>query len=214
MGRTKTPTWNSLKALALGLDLPGVEETTSWGQPCLKAHKKLWVWWSPHEDAPVFKVPFEEREMLIEVDPDTYFFTNHYKNHTLILVRPDRLDLDWARANLIRVWRAQAPKKLLKAYDADMGMPGPAAQSKRCADGSGSGSDSGAAPGAGAGLPAGLTGPAVQALNDAGINSLEAVAAEGRASIARLRGIGPSAMKSLETALAAHGLTFAEPPAS
>ena len=25
---------------------------------------------------------------------------------------------DWARANLIRVWRAQAPKRVLKAYDA------------------------------------------------------------------------------------------------
>ena len=30
---------------------------------------------------------------------------------------PDHLDLDWARANLIRVWRAQAPKRVLKAYD-------------------------------------------------------------------------------------------------
>jgi hypothetical protein len=33
--------------MALGLGLPGVEETTSWGQPTLKAHGKLWVWWSP-----------------------------------------------------------------------------------------------------------------------------------------------------------------------
>jgi hypothetical protein len=64
--------WDSLKALALALDLPGVEEAAS-GGPKLKAHGKLWVWWSPHEDAPVFKVPFEEREFLIEVDSDTFF---------------------------------------------------------------------------------------------------------------------------------------------
>ena len=109
--------WDSLKVLALGLDLPGVKEAAS-GGPALKAHGKLWVWWSPHEDAPVFKVPFEEREFLIEVDPETFFFTPHYRNYPMVLVRPDKLDPDWARANLIRVWRAQAPKRLLKAYDA------------------------------------------------------------------------------------------------
>jgi hypothetical protein len=110
--------WNRLKALALGLGLPHVEEATSWGEPCLKAHGKLWVWWSPSEDAPVFKVPFEEREILVEAEPETFFFTPHYKNHPLVLVRPEKLDLDWARANLIRVWRAEAPKRVLKAYDA------------------------------------------------------------------------------------------------
>jgi hypothetical protein len=110
--------WQRLKTMALRLGLPGVEETTSWGQPTLKAHGKLWVWWSPHEDAPVFKVPFEERAMLVESDPGTFFFTAHYKDHPLVLVRPEKLDLEWAKANLIRVWRDQAPKRVLKAYDA------------------------------------------------------------------------------------------------
>ena len=94
-----------------------MEETTSHGQPTLKAHGKLWVWWSPHEDAPVFNVPIEEREVLVEAEPETFFFTPHYKDYPLILVRPEKLDLDWAKANLIKVWRAQAPKRLLKAYD-------------------------------------------------------------------------------------------------
>jgi hypothetical protein len=111
--------WERLKTLALSLGLPGVEEATSWGQPNLKAHGKLWVWWSPHEDAPVFKVPFEEREILVEAEPKTFFFTPHYKSHPLVLVRPDKLDLAWAKANLIKVWRAQAPKRVLKAYDAE-----------------------------------------------------------------------------------------------
>jgi hypothetical protein len=104
--------------MALQLKLPGVEETTSLGQPTLKAHGKLWVWWSPHEDAPVFKVPVEERDMLIEADPKCFFVTPHYKGHPLVLVRPEKLDLDWAKANLVRVWRAQAPKRVLAAYDA------------------------------------------------------------------------------------------------
>ena len=109
--------WDGLKAFALGLGLPGIEETTSWGQPALKAHGKLWVWWSPHEDAPVLKVPFEEREILVEAEPDTFSYTLHYKGHPLVLVRPGKLDLAWARSNLIRVWRAQAPKRVLKEYE-------------------------------------------------------------------------------------------------
>lgn len=109
--------WARLKAIALKLRLPGVEETTSFGEPTLKAHGKLWVWWSPHEDAPVFKVPIEEREMLLDVAPDTFFVTPHYQPYPMVLVRPAKLDLDWAKANLIRVWREQAPKRVLKAYD-------------------------------------------------------------------------------------------------
>lgn len=114
----RKPTWESLKTLALGLGLPGVEETKSWGQPTLKAHGKLWVWWSPHEDAPVFKLPIEERAFLVEAAPDTFFVTPHYRSHPLVLVRPERLDLAWAKANLLRVWRAQAPKRVLAAFDA------------------------------------------------------------------------------------------------
>ena len=110
--------WDRIKRMALRLGLPGVEETTSLGQPTLKAHGKLWVWWSPHEDAPVFKVPVEERDMLVEADPERFFVTPHYKGHPLVLVRPEKLDLEWAKVNLIRVWRAQAPKRVLAAYDA------------------------------------------------------------------------------------------------
>lgn len=117
----KPVTYETLKKLALSLNLPGVTEAVSWGQPCLKAHGKLWFFWSPSEDAPVFKVPFDERDMLVEAAPEVFFFTDHYKNHQLVLARPDRLDFDWARENLIRVWRAQAPKRLLKAYDAASG---------------------------------------------------------------------------------------------
>lgn len=110
-------TWEEFRALALSLNLPNVIETTSWGQPTLKAHGKLWAWWSPTEDAPVFKLPKEEREFLLEADPETFFLTPHYQPHALILVRPEKLDPAWAKAMLTRMWREMAPKRVLKAYD-------------------------------------------------------------------------------------------------
>jgi hypothetical protein len=109
--------WPALRDFALSLGLPEVVETTSWGEPCLKAHGKLWVWWSPTAQVPVFKVPFEERDVLLDAVPETFFITPHYQGHALILARPGTLDIDWVRANLIRVWRAQAPKRWLKAWD-------------------------------------------------------------------------------------------------
>ena len=112
-------TWDSLRAFAMSLGLPNVEDAVSWGQPNLKAHGKMWVWWSPKENAPVFKTTFEEREFLIEVDPETFFFTPHYKSWPLILVRPDKLEWDWVRANLVRVWRGQAKKTWLKKWDSE-----------------------------------------------------------------------------------------------
>jgi hypothetical protein len=115
-------TYESLRAFALSLDLPNVEDAVSWGQPNLKAHGKMWVWWSPTENAPVFKTTFEEREFLIEVDPETFFFTPHYKSWPLILARPDKVDLEWVRANLIRTWRNQAKKTFLRKWDAEQAL--------------------------------------------------------------------------------------------
>jgi hypothetical protein len=39
----------------------------------------------------------------------------------LVLARPNRLDRAWAEANLRRIWRAQAPERLLKAWDEGRG---------------------------------------------------------------------------------------------
>ena len=66
---------------------------------------------------PCSRCPSRSARILLEAEPDTFFVTPHYKGHPMVLVRPERLDLKWAKANLIRVWRAQAPKRVLKAYD-------------------------------------------------------------------------------------------------
>jgi hypothetical protein len=115
--------WSDLKAFALGLELPEVEETTSWGNPVLKAHGKLWTWWSPYAeaDAPLFKVEPEEREFLLEHRSDCFFLIPHYAPHNLVLMRAEAFDAEWARANLKSVWRKQAPKRFLKQWDSEQG---------------------------------------------------------------------------------------------
>ena len=114
-----TITWDKLKELALSLGLPKVEETTSWGQPTLKAHGKMWVFWSPSEDCLVLKTLPGDREILLESDPDTFYTTPHYEPHNLVLVRPEALDEDWTKGYLKKSWRGLAPKRWLKQWDAE-----------------------------------------------------------------------------------------------
>ena len=110
--------WPALKALALGLDLPKVVEATAWKNPCLKAHGKMWCWWSPYVDAAVFRADRQEREMLVAAEPATFLLHPHYAAHDLVLVRAGQIDAAWARARLIRHWRDAAPKRWLAAWDA------------------------------------------------------------------------------------------------
>jgi len=100
------------------LALPETEETRSWGAVSFKVNKKAILFWNPDLDCPVFKVPFEERDHLIEMEPDTFFTTDHHRPHPLVLARPATVDLEWVRSAVERTWRAQARKATVKAYDA------------------------------------------------------------------------------------------------
>lgn len=111
-------TWPELRAFALSLNLPEVADAVSWGNPNLKAHGKMWCWWSPYIDAAIFKGSAEEREMLMAAEPETFVMHDHYANTGLILVAAGRIDRAWAEARLRRNWRDNAPKRWLAKYDA------------------------------------------------------------------------------------------------
>jgi hypothetical protein len=102
---------------AIILSFPDTTEGMSWDARSFKVNKKAILFWNPQYDCPVFKVPFEERDFLLEVDPETFFTTDHHKPWPFILGRPERLDIDWVKTNIERVWRAQAKKATIKAYD-------------------------------------------------------------------------------------------------
>jgi hypothetical protein len=72
----------------------------------------------PYVDAAVFKCDKAEREMLLEVDPDTFTLHPHYAPHNLSSCAPGHIDEGWARARLMQQYRDAAPKRWLKAWDA------------------------------------------------------------------------------------------------
>jgi hypothetical protein len=71
------------------LELPGVTERPSWGQPAWFAKTLMARIWEPG----VLTVKTEEREALAGTEPDIYFWTPHHeRSPLLVLVRLDRID--------------------------------------------------------------------------------------------------------------------------
>jgi hypothetical protein len=72
------------------------------------------------EDASVvlLEVGFDEREMLIEAEPQTFHFTAHYRDYPAVLARIATLHRGSFRNFLDRRWRKIAPKALVRTRDA------------------------------------------------------------------------------------------------
>lgn len=107
---------------AIVMAFPGVEAGTSYGRPAYKVAGRL-LTRLREEDASVVlqEVGFDEREMLVEAEPATFHFTEHYRNYPVVLARIESLDPDAFRSLLERRYRKVAPKTLVKAWDAAAG---------------------------------------------------------------------------------------------
>lgn len=103
---------------ALILSFPEVEPSTSYGEPSFKVAGKFFTWLRPHLDdsVVVHLASRDERELLIEMDPETFHFTNHYRDYPIVLARLASVDPDWLRSTLGRRWRHAAPKRLSEAH--------------------------------------------------------------------------------------------------
>ena len=62
-----------------------------------------------------------EKHELVAADPDTFFTEPHYNGYPAILVRLEAIDVDELTELLTDAWRIQAPKALVKEFDAASG---------------------------------------------------------------------------------------------
>jgi hypothetical protein len=85
----------------IGRILPGVEESTAFGQPALKIRGKLLACIASHRSAEpgslVVRVDFADRDELLAADPNVYYVTEHYVGYTSVLVRLDRVSREMLR---------------------------------------------------------------------------------------------------------------------
>jgi hypothetical protein len=101
----------------LGLRLPGIEESTSYGTPALKVRKKLLCRIKEDGETLVLQCgSLDEKEFLIETAPEIFFETDHYKGWPGVLIRLNRIADEHLFRLLEQAWRREAGKKLLSAY--------------------------------------------------------------------------------------------------
>jgi hypothetical protein len=109
-------TWEDV--LELTRDLPGVEETTSYGRPTLKVKGKFFAALRTNPDAIVVKCDLDEKPLLLESRPEILFETPHYHGYGAMLIKLDA-SREEAREFLVDSWLLSAPKKLAATVSLD-----------------------------------------------------------------------------------------------
>lgn len=108
-------TFEDVRTMALAW--PGVEESTSYGTPSLKVKGKFLTRLKEDGDSLVVTgIDFDEREMLMETQPDVFYITDHYRGWPAVLVRLSKAHPQTVKTLLLRRWKDVAPKKLAKGF--------------------------------------------------------------------------------------------------
>src|ERR1041384_1485260 len=110
-------TFDDIRKLALAW--PEVEDSSSYGTPALKVRKKMLVRLKEDGDSLVMPdVPQDERAMLIEKEPKVFYFTDHYRDYPMVLIRLSKAKRATVEPFLRRRWRGLASKKAVQEFDA------------------------------------------------------------------------------------------------
>ena len=116
----------------IALSLPEVVESEEWFAFSVdnkgKAKGIAWVWMErvepkkprvPHPGVVAIRVDGQgEKQALIEAEPEVFFTVPHYDGFPAVLVRLDVIDVDELTELLTDAWRIQAPRALVREFDA------------------------------------------------------------------------------------------------
>lgn len=102
----------------IALALPGVEDAISYGAPSLRVARRFLARLREDGDTVALQIPFDERDLLLQADPEAFLITDHYAGYPAIVIRLSDVSPDQVRDVLEIAWRARAPKRLIAEYDA------------------------------------------------------------------------------------------------
>lgn len=102
---------------AMIMALPGAERSTAYGHPCWRIAGKFLTRLRDEDDSLALDVgDLGRRDMLVEMEPETFHLTDHYRGYSYVLIRIAQVDRAWLEAELRGRWRKVAPAKLRKAH--------------------------------------------------------------------------------------------------
>jgi hypothetical protein len=105
----------SAQVKKIAMSFPGANETAHYGYPSFKIEKKFFTRLRSEDNSLVLVVgSMDERDMLLQAEPELFHITPHYRNYPSVLARLEQLDAKTLRGMLDRRWRQIASKNLQK----------------------------------------------------------------------------------------------------
>jgi hypothetical protein len=103
--------WTTVCELALAL--PDVVEVQG-QRPSLQVHGKSFAWIARERDGGglAVRVEREEKELILDANPDVYFTSPHYRGFPAVQIKLDKIDRDELAQRIEDAWLIQAPKRL------------------------------------------------------------------------------------------------------
>jgi len=103
-------TYEQIRRIAL--QLPGVEEGTSYGTAALRVKGKFLARLKEDGQSVVFRVGFDERDLLLQSKPEVFYITDHYLGYPAVLMRLSAASKKEAADIIEMAWKMVAPKRL------------------------------------------------------------------------------------------------------
>jgi hypothetical protein len=97
-------------AREIALNLPDVEEATSYGTPAFRVRKKLMARQHQDGESLVVRADFDAREALLRAKPKSFYLTDHYRAYPYVLVRLAAVSKKDLADVLSEAWRHCAPR--------------------------------------------------------------------------------------------------------
>jgi hypothetical protein len=88
------------------------------GRPTWRVRGKLFAWQACERDGGGLgvRVDRDEKQLLLDANPDAYFSSAHYDGYPGLQIRLERIERDELFERLEDAWLIQAPKRLAKEY--------------------------------------------------------------------------------------------------
>jgi hypothetical protein len=106
--------WDEVVAFALSL--PDTQLASFYGQPAPKVNGKAFVSQGREEGSFHVPAPHEEKAVLLETDPETFWQTPHYEGWPGLLVHYGSADPERVALVITRAWWDKASKTQRKAF--------------------------------------------------------------------------------------------------
>lgn len=106
--------WDSVFAFALTLS--HTESSTSYGGPTVRVRGKPFVYPGREKGSFAIACPLDEKELLMETDPETFWETDHYRGWPAVLTRFGSADRERIETVIVRAWWDRLKKPQRKAF--------------------------------------------------------------------------------------------------